>query len=88
MFVSPTNRNNNLTYQDQIDLKSQEWRQLMTHISKRARDDDILGCKARLSPTRRNCPQPERPRHEQDDTDKLTTSTITRRFAGVEHGVN
>jgi hypothetical protein len=76
MFVSPTNRNNNLTYQDQIDLKSQERRRLMAHISKRAGDDDVVGSKARLSPPRRNNPQPERSRDDQDNTDESTTSTI------------
>jgi hypothetical protein len=76
MFVSPTSRNNNLTYQDQIDLKSQERRRLMAHISKRAGDDDVRGSKARLSSPRRNSPQPERSRDDQDNTDESTTSTI------------
>jgi hypothetical protein len=60
----------------------------MAHISKRTGDDDVRGCKARLSPPRRNSPQPERPRDEQDDTDELTTSTITGQAAEVERGVD
>jgi hypothetical protein len=88
MLISPTNRNNNLTYQDEIDLKSQERRQLMAHISKRAGDNDIRGYKARLSPLRRNSPQPEHPCDEQDNAEESTTSTITGRDAGVKHGVD
>lgn len=48
----------------------------MAHISKRAGDNDVRGSKARLSPPRRNSPQPERSRDDQDNTDESMTSTI------------